>query len=127
MIHFFFFKFVSVFENNDHPNIILKHWKNKFFESMGGKSHIRCQCNAFPLIPSNNKKKISCTAMLRLTSTPIMLIFNMYHHQIVIILNHMYVAIFIVVYEFVIDVIIFFECLYKNLNSRNKYKQIQYS
>ena len=53
---FFFFKYVSVFVNNDQQNTILKHWKNKFFESMGGKSHIRCQCNAFPLIPSNKKK-----------------------------------------------------------------------
>ena len=53
-----------MFVNSDQPNIILKHWKNKFFESMGGKSHIRCQCNAFPLIPSNKKKtdKLHCNA-----------------------------------------------------------------
>ena len=36
--------------------------KIKFFESMGGKSHVSCQCCKFPLIPSNKNKteKLQC-------------------------------------------------------------------
>ncbi len=32
-------------------------WRFKIFESMGGKVHVRCACNDFPLIPTNAPKK----------------------------------------------------------------------
>ena len=37
-------------------------WKVKFFESMGGQSHVSCQCCNFPLIPTNKNKaeKLQC-------------------------------------------------------------------
>ena len=31
-------------------------WRMKFFESMGGKTHVQCKCCDFPLIPTNNQK-----------------------------------------------------------------------
>ena len=47
----FYVKFVSIYVRveNDYAN----NWRMRFFELMGGKAHIQCNCYKFPLIPSN--------------------------------------------------------------------------
>ena len=56
----FFLQYISVYVRveNDCNN----HWRSKFFESMSGKIHVKCQCCNFPLIPSNiqRSKKRKC-------------------------------------------------------------------
>ena len=50
----FFCQYVSIFVKIDNGEI--DKWRLKFFESMGGKTHVKCQCCDFPLIPSNKVK-----------------------------------------------------------------------
>ena len=60
-----YFKFnVCVYIRKETKNV--DKWRTTFFESMGGKSHVRCNCHAFPLIPSHRKKlnKKRCNAKL---------------------------------------------------------------
>ena len=60
----FFKVVVCVYIKNEDTNV--DKWRSKFFESMGGKSHVRCNHHDFPLVPSHrakyNKKK--CNAHL---------------------------------------------------------------
>ena len=42
--------FIRIEEKNDNE------WRTKFFESMGGKSHVRCKRHDFPLVPSHRAK-----------------------------------------------------------------------
>ena len=44
---------------------VLMNGESKFFESMGGKSHIVCQCRGLPLIPSHRPAtiKLKCNMM----------------------------------------------------------------
>ena len=56
----FFYQYLNVYVkigDDDNDN-----WRMKFLESMGGKSHVLCQCSNFPLIPSNfhKSKKSKC-------------------------------------------------------------------
>ena len=43
-------------------DVCVDYWRSKFFESMGGRSHVRCQCCQFPLIPTNRHPadKLKC-------------------------------------------------------------------
>ena len=45
---------VCIYVKNEEKNI--DKWRTRFFESMGGKSHIRCNCHEFPLVPSHKTK-----------------------------------------------------------------------
>ena len=51
----FFCQYVSIYVRTDNKEI--DKWRLKFFESMGGKSHVKCNCCNFPLIPSNKGKE----------------------------------------------------------------------
>ena len=42
-----------------------KDWQIKFFESLGGKSHVKYNCCQFPLIPSNRSKNEKANCNLR--------------------------------------------------------------
>ena len=51
----FFCQYVSIYVKTGNEEI--DKWRLKFFESMGGKSHVKCNCCNFPLIPSNKGKE----------------------------------------------------------------------
>jgi hypothetical protein len=34
------------------------HWQQRFFRCMGGKTHIICQCNNMPFIPTNTWREV---------------------------------------------------------------------
>ena len=50
----YFCQYISIYTRIDNEEI--DKWRIKFFETMGGKSHITCQCYQFPLIPSSKIK-----------------------------------------------------------------------
>ena len=50
----YFGQCVSVYVRRD--DVCVDSWRSQLFESMGGKSHVRCQCCQFPLIPSHRHK-----------------------------------------------------------------------
>jgi predicted GIY-YIG superfamily endonuclease len=50
----YFHQCVCVYVRVDDTDIDV--WRSKFFESMGGKSHVECLCCHFPLIPSNKTR-----------------------------------------------------------------------
>ena len=59
----FFYKCVSVYVRAGVDNTEGQ-WETKFFQSMGGKPHVRCQCRQYPLLPSKKPKdnKLKCNA-----------------------------------------------------------------
>ena len=59
----FFFQHVLCYVKKSTPNI--DKWRLKIFETLGGKTHVQCACNRFPLIPTaatkgSKKKCIKC-------------------------------------------------------------------
>ena len=62
----YFYSVVSVYVKLE-SEAAEKHWNNNFFESMGGKTHVRCACRGCPLIPTNKTKtaKLKCNAVRR--------------------------------------------------------------
>ena len=59
----FFYKCVSVYVRAGVDNSEGE-WETKFFQSMGGKPHVRCQCRQYPLLSSKTLKdnKLKCNA-----------------------------------------------------------------
>ena len=45
-------QYISIYVRNQEKSS--DKWKDKFFECMGGKSHIQCKCCNFPLIPTRS-------------------------------------------------------------------------
>ena len=46
----------------------IKRWRMKLFESFGGKTHVRCECCQFPLIPlyQSIKSKLKCNVNIHI-------------------------------------------------------------
>lgn len=61
--NYYFHQCVGVYVKLD--NTVNEEWKSKFFKSMGGKDHVRCQCCNFPLIPTNKYKDAKQKCNLR--------------------------------------------------------------
>ena len=47
----YFLQYIFLYIKID--NAMIDEWRIKFFECLGGKSHVRCPCCNFPLIASN--------------------------------------------------------------------------
>ncbi len=64
--HFFNCTYVYVKQNNSFTS----NWQQKLFRCMGGKTHIICQCNNMPFIPTNtwHEVKQKCIKYNRLES-----------------------------------------------------------
>ncbi len=65
-IHFFHCIYVYVKRDNSFTN----NWQQRFFRCMGGKTHVICQCNNMPFIPTNTwcEVKQKCIKYNRLES-----------------------------------------------------------
>jgi hypothetical protein len=57
----YFYSVVSVYVRRESDKVEIE-WEKKFFESMGGKAHVICQCRRTPFIPTNHapKNKLPC-------------------------------------------------------------------
>ena len=56
---FIFLQYIHVYVKK-YDNDCIERWRMKLFESFGGKTHVRCECCKFPLIPSYQSMKNKC-------------------------------------------------------------------
>ena len=63
----FFLQYIQVYIKK-HDDEGIEGWRMKLFESFGGKTHVRCECCQFPLIPSyrSSKNKLKCNINLHI-------------------------------------------------------------
>ena len=57
----YFFNCTYVYVKRDHE--YTKHWRQRFFRCMGGKTHVTCKCNNMPFIPTNIRCEVKRKCM----------------------------------------------------------------